>query len=324
MLPLECVPQIIRDHGLTDAHTRPLAGVRRRDDSIRCRRSSPLHAWRWPLVEWTRTGNSIPALAFDLDAPDALEEVRSPLAVDLPEPNLVIWRIASGHAAAVYTLRHRVFTGENARLTPMAALGRASEWLRERLQADPGFVGVLVSNPVHPDYRVDWRRPEASRLRELLDAIPRGWHQPRPAQTAIGRNADLFHALCRFAGADSERDIEREAERLYALVPDVLQPHAFTRSELAGIVRSVLRYRQQWIARGWHQPDFIERQRSRGRAATNQVTAGVASGVARRRATGDRDERILAALAAGLTTYEIAAAEGVNQATVVRIRQRHR
>ena len=162
MLPLECVPQIIRDHGLTDAHTRPLAGVRRRDDSIRCWRSSPLHAWRWPLVEWTRTGNSIPALAFDLDAPDALEEVRSPLAVDLPEPNLVIWRIASGHAAAVYTLRHRVFTGENARLTPMAALGRASEWLRERLQADPGFVGVLVSNPVHPDYRVDWRRPDSS------------------------------------------------------------------------------------------------------------------------------------------------------------------
>ena len=78
MLPLECVPQIIRDHGLTDAHTRPLAGVRRRDDSIRCWRSSPLHAWRWPLVEWTRTGNSIPALAFDLDAPDALEEVQQP------------------------------------------------------------------------------------------------------------------------------------------------------------------------------------------------------------------------------------------------------
>ena len=58
----------------------------------------------------------------------------------------------AGHAQAIYVLRRPVLRGAAARPLPLAALAHASEWLRQQLQADAGFTGVLVSNPVHSDY----------------------------------------------------------------------------------------------------------------------------------------------------------------------------
>ena len=65
----------------------------------------------------------------------------------IPTPNITISRRASGHSHAIYALRRPVHRGVNARLAPLEALGRCSEWLRSALGADRGFTGVLVSNP---------------------------------------------------------------------------------------------------------------------------------------------------------------------------------
>ena len=116
----------------------------------------------------------------------------------------------------------------------------------------------------------------------------------------------------RFGG--SPRVTDAEVEHLAAVLNgSLLWP--LGAGEVAGAVKSVNgHYRAQWRARGWHQPAFLERQRSHGRK----------SGEARRAAIAERDRRIVARLDAGESTRQAAAAEGVLPATVQGARDRLR
>lgn len=332
-LPFRHLPVLLREHGVAEAHSRPLVGCRRPDDSIRSWRTSPARAWLQPLVEWARTPNSIVALAYDVDGPEAVEHLAATNLgrADTPTPNLTIYRKLTGHAHAIYTLRRPVLRGATARPFPLAVLGRCSEWLRLQLQADAGFAGVLVSNPVHADYETVWLRRDPYTLADLRAYIPRSWRQPRPPRTDAGRNSALFHELMRFAGSPdrTDADVRQYAEQLYAEI-DILAPHAFTDAELRAIVKSVLRYRDQWRARAWHVPSWIERQANRGRRNTRGqqrqkgILGGIASGEARRHRTQDRDQRIVARLEAGSSIRAVAAVENLPPSTVQSILERRR
>ena len=294
MLPLEAMPVIVRDFGITEAHVRPLAGCRRADDSIHAWRTSPVRAWLQPLLEWTRTGCSYVALAFDIDGQEALEHLASANigTAEIPCPNIAAYRRTSSNAHAIYTLRRPVFRGENVRPFPLAVLGRISEWLREALHADAGFSGVLVANPTHADYDTVWLKRDAYTLDDLRAYIPGNWRRPKVPRTDVGRNNDIFRALLRYAGnaAHSDADVARHADALYQTI-DVTSPHAFTAAELAGVVRSVLRYRQIWRDRGWHKPAWVASRAKAGRANRREQqqakgrTGGIRSGEARRAGT---------------------------------------
>lgn len=326
-LPYLHLPVLLREHGVAEAHARPLVGRRREDDTIRSWRTSPARAWIQPLVEWSRTPTSIVALAYDVDGREAVERLGTANlgGGTTPQPNIAIYRKLTGHAHAIYTLRRPVLRGAAARPFPLAVLGRISEWVRVQLQADSGFAGVLVSNPVHDDYETVWLRPAAYALDELRAYIPRGWRQPRPPRTDAGRNAEIFHSLMRYAGSPdrTETDIRHYAEQLYADL-DILLPHSFTSAELRAIVKSVLRYRDEWRARGWNTPKWVRRQANRGRRNTRgqQRQKGIRSGEVRRERTRERDRRILARLEAGMSTRNVAALEGLDQSRIVQIRRR--
>ena len=269
--------------GLRDAHTQPLVG-RRTGDGVRSWRTSPARAWHWPLVEWTRTGNSYAALGFDCDSRDAVERAAASCmgAGDLPTPNVYATRTATGRAQIFYLLDRPVHRGDQARATPLHYLARVSEYYRASLGADSGFRSVLCSNPVHDDYAASYPRIEPYTLADLARVIPKGWHRPVVPTTAEGRNWALVRALLRFAGSarHSEADIRREADRLYGEL-DIYRPHYFSRTELYGVVQSVLRQRQRWAKRpgGWHSPAWLRQQSFLG------MRGGVASGVTRRAGT---------------------------------------
>ena len=328
-LPFRHVPVQLREHGVAEAHARPLVGRRREDDSIRSWRTSPARAWIQPLVEWARTPNSIVALAYDVDGREAVEALAAASLGSgcAPTPNLTIYRRLTGNAHAIYTLRRPVLRGATARPFPLAVLGRCSEWLRLQLQADAGFAGVLVANPTHDDYDTVWLRREAYTLAELRAHIPRGWRQPRPPRTDAGRNSALFHELMQFAGSPdrTDADVRHYAEQLYGEI-NILSPHAFTSAELRAILKSVLRYRDEWRARAWHVPAWIERQAHRGRRNTRgqQRQKGIRSGEVRRERTRERDLRILACLEGGHSIRAVAAAENLPPSTVQSIRHRRR
>lgn len=329
LLPFQYLPVVLQNYGIAEAHIRPLVGCRLEDDSIRCWRTSPARAWSLPLVEWTRTGMSYVALAFDVDGQLGREHLAAAsMGSDtIPTPNIAIFRKKSGNAHAVYTLRRPVLRGPKARPFPLAALGRCSEFLLNALAADAGFAGVLVSNPTHTDYDVRWLRTRAYSLAELAAYIPHGWRRPTVPQTDAGRNDSLFRALLRYAGhaRHSDADVARCAQQLYQQI-DVQNPHVFTEAELKEVVASVLRRRAEWRECGWHDPDWISRQRRRGarNTAHQQAAKGRRSGEVRRERTQDRDQRILDLLDAGWGVRAVARAEGLHHTAVTYIRIRDR
>ena len=97
--PLLFAPSELRACGLRDAHTHPLVG-RRTAAGVRSWRTSPARAWAFPLIEWSRTGNSYAAIGFDCDSREAVERAAASCmgAGDLPTPNVYATRTASGHA----------------------------------------------------------------------------------------------------------------------------------------------------------------------------------------------------------------------------------
>ena len=267
--PLLFTPEELLACGLSDAHTHPLVG-KRTAAGVRSWRTTPARAWVNQLVEWSRTGTSYAAIGFDCDSREAVERAAASCmgGGELRTPNVYATRTASGHVQIFYLLERAVHRGERARVKPLTYLARVSEYYRATLGADAGYTGVLSSNPTHADYETSYPRAEPYALADLASVIPRGWRVPRPATTAEGRNSQLYRALAKFAGSarHSDADVRAEADRLYGEI-DQDRPHWFSRAELDGVVRSVLRNRQSWRSRpsGWHQPAFLVKQAARGR-----------------------------------------------------------
>ena len=269
--PLLFAPSELIACGLRDAHTFPLVGTRT-PQGVRSWRTSPARAWAWPLVEWSRTGNSYAALGFDCDTRESVERAAASCmgGGDLPTPNVCAWRASSGHVQVFYLLDRPVHRGEHARAKPMTYLARVAEFYRATLGADTGYTGVLSSNPVHEDYQTSYPRMEPYGLGDLARAIPRGWQLPRPATTTEGRNVELFRALCKLALRCSDDGLltwARSLNRAFAV--------SLADGEVHGIWRSVCRYRARWRAQG-HQQGWLWKQAARGRKG------GAASGVVRR------------------------------------------
>ena len=307
--PLLFAPCELRDHGLRDAHTHPLVG-RRTGDGVRSWRTSPALAWQWPLVEWSRTGNSYAALGFDCDSREAVERAAASCmgAGDLPTPNVIATRAASGHSQVFYLLDRPVHRGEHARTKPLQHLARVSEFYRATLGADAGYTGVLSSNPTHDDYQASYPRVEPYALTDLARVIPKGWRVPRPAITAEGRNNELFAALCKLALRCSDDGLLTWARTLnieFAVsLPD---------GEVRGVWRSVCRYRARWREQG-HQQGWLWRQAARARKG----------GVARAAKLALRDSQWSVMHHNGFSYRDIARVEGMSHATVIRaVRRSH-
>ena len=268
--PLLFAPDELRACGLRDAHTQPLVG-KRTADGVRSWRTSPARAWAWPLVEWNRTGNSYAAVGFDYDSREAVERAAASCmgAGNLPTPNVYAVRTASGHAQVFYLLNKPVHRGEHARAKPLTYLARVAEFYRATLGADPGYRGVLSSNPTHADYKASYPRSDPYALSDLAAFIPRGWHIPRVQTTAEGRNCSLFAALCKLALGGSNEGLLTWARTLNRELSVPLAD-----AEVRGIWKSVCRYRTRWRSQG-HQQAWLWKQASRGRKG------GTASGEAR-------------------------------------------
>ena len=295
-LGLDFVPSIVREHGLRDAHLRPLV-ARRKGQSFRVHARD---AWGFPSLE-LRAGNSWPAVTLDCDLPtvvDALHALKSNLA--LPVPNVVVERVSNGHCHASWFLSRPVHRGESARAAPMLKLGRVSEFYRQTLEADAGYAGVLTHNPLEEthragEFRTHWGHKCGRSLDELAEPIPRGWRLPARSTTEAGRNCALFGGLMLWAG--SPFNLEFEVLAVARATNDGLDV-PLGDSEVAGLAKSVERYRRSWIAKGrFYTP---EQREAWGRSL------GLQSAVVRRASNAHRDERIIEGHRAGFSMRKLA------------------
>ena len=257
---IDHAPAKVREHGLVEAHTWPLVSKGKQGGahagSFRVHASG---AWLFPEIE-LRAGNSWPSIVLDCDGANALYRIVE--AVEHGEiltPNWAVTRRESGGTHAVWNLARPVHRGEQARIAPLKALSRISEYYAATIEADSGHNGVLSHNPMSgahgPGFVTNWFYRVPYTLPQLGEVIPMGWRRPTLVKTEIGRNCDLFRALMRWAGKPEN------------IVNDCLAAaHVVNQSfdipladaEVAATARSVHKYRVGWITKGKY---FTEDQR---------------------------------------------------------------
>ena len=326
LLPLDYTPIRLREYGLADAHSYPAVADRLPDDSLHVTRVPAAFAWDHALVEWARTGNSYAAIALDIDSQEALERIGAANlgASSVPMPNVVSYRLATGHCHGVWMLETPVHRGRNARPWPLSVFARVTEWLRAEIGADAGYTGILVANPEHSDYSAVWLRTAGYSLTELKRPIPRGWRRPRRPTTDVGRNDAIFRSLRSWIGrpANWNAALEEVLARAHAL--NAAFAVELGSGEVRVIARSVHRIHTRKLDSGEQQATFslIQSRRGARNAAARQQEKGRRSGESRRRETQDRDQRILQLLANGIGPCQVARAFDLHHTTVMNIRDR--
>ncbi len=242
---------------------------------------------------------------------------------DLPSPNFSTVNRENGHAHLVWGLSAPVLmVGHGVHEKPLRYLAGIEGLMREKLQADLGYAGLITKNPVHPLWKT-YRGPrgfyDLGYLAEWLPDLEK--HVPKRCKVqeyGLGRNCTLFDWLRAYAyrairgywkeGSDrwlealNYRALERNAEFRVPL-------HA---SEVKHIVRSVHKY--TWAK--FTPERYSAWQAKQGAKAKNQAEAGKLSGLARARAAEDRCATARLMRAKGMSLRDIAAELGVPKSTV--------
>lgn len=129
----------------------------------------------------------------DVDRPGAAIAWES---AGLPPPSWAAANRVNAHAHLVWGLSAPVLVdGLGARDAPMRYLAAIESYMREKLQADPGYTGLITKNPAHPLWRVLRGPRVAYELHELAEWLPDlEKHRPyrRPEEVGLGRNVLIF------------------------------------------------------------------------------------------------------------------------------------
>ena len=315
-LPIDVAPLKVREHGLRDAHSRPLVSPGKIDGCFAASfRVEPWAAWHFPSLE-LRSANTYPALILDLDGRGSYERAQE--AVRLAKVGALNWvaeNLRTGGVHLVWTLAKPVHRGETALEAPLKCYARISEYYASVLSADAGYTGVLTHNPMEdaqlPGFRTHWLRREPHTLGGLAAVIPFRWRRPKPSRTAAGRNCDIFAHCMKWAGSPANLGSPVLDEA--TVVNDGLK-FPLGLSEVAGIARSVERYRRRWIQQGKFY-SMAERT-SWGRER------GIKSGEVRRKRTQERDRAIVQLALAGESNSVIARVIGVDRKMVRHVLRR--
>ncbi len=308
-------PDNLRKHGLRAAHPRPLVSHGKQNGkAFASFRTTPDKAWHFPSLEYANAGSSVAAIVLDCDNPDAFA---SGLPSECP-PNWRVIRESNGHFHAAWTLRDPVHRYPQARQEPLSLLKDCTEFLAASVKADPGFNGVLCHNPA-PRFKMDgfkvaWGRQEPYRLQEIADVIPFGWQRPVLAQTGVGRNCDLFQSLMRWAG--QERNINIDAFTAALTINQEFQ-HPLPLSEVQATAKSVEKYRKGWVAKGWHKPAWLKKQKRLGKKG------GLASARVRQFMADERKVHAVRMRREGMTLQKIADNLGITKGRVSQILKAH-
>ena len=315
-LPIDAAPQKVRAHGLGDAHSRPLVSPGKIEGSFAVSfRVAPWAAWLFPSLE-LRAANSYTCLILDLDGWGSYE--RAERAVRRTKVGALNWAVENkrtGGVHGVWTLANPVHRADMALAAPLKRYGRVSEYYAAAVGADAGYTGVLTHNPMEdaqlPGFETHWLRREPYTLDELSAFIPFGWRRPKVSRTAVGRNCDVFAHCMRWAGSPENlgAPVLGESHRVNDGFKHPLNP-----PEVAGISRSVERYRRKWIKQG--------RFYSKAQRTAWGRERGIRSGQARRKRTEGRDAKVVQAVTGGQSTRSVARDHGLRLSTVQNVLKR--
>lgn len=287
----------------------------------------PLHvAQRYPYIQINAPWLTV-AMTFDIDRAGG---AGAWVAADLPEPLASATNRANEHAHIIYALAAPVITGMNARQKPLTLLSAIQGAMTERLNADPGYSGLIAKNPLSRKWRNLWStqpaRYELKFLREFIGDKEIERHLPRAKNrahlTGAGRNVEVFTSTRWWAYRAIKDYLEARIDEWHdavmhrVLTTNADYPNPMSENECRHIGKHISKWTWQKIAMNntaeSYEQTFIAIQTARGRR----------SGKARRKATADRDAAIIAAAAGGMTQRTLAAEFNMSRGGITRILQR--
>lgn len=257
---------------------------------------------------------------FDIDRPGAATAWED---AGLLPPTWTAVNKENGHAHSAWGMTAPVLVdGLGARDAPMRFMCAVEAMMRDRLQADEGFAGLITKNPAHPLWQT-LRGPRLSySLQELSGVLP-GIEKYRPKKRAecigLGRNVTLFDTLRKdcysairaYWGGGLQgwnAWLSHCNTRALTMNAELFGANYLQGKEVWHIARSVAK----WTWRTFTPQAFSDWQAKAG------AKGGVASGKARAAAIEDKRASARLMAAAGKSTREIAEELGTSQPTVSR------
>jgi len=234
--------------------------IRSRDIALRYRHiqvNGPL-SFRW--------------MTFDVDRSDAY---RAADDANVRPPNFIAVNPFNGHAHLGYLLSVPVLRFPTAHLKPLAYFAGVERGYRRRLQADSGYAGLIVKNPLHPSWRTEWQAVRPYSLEDLDAELD--FEDKRPElvvanEIGAGRNVTVFREARQIAYREAVSiirssghiaDHAKFAARVTDLARGLNQQFDFPMrdAEVRGIARSIAK----WVARHFTSEKFRQIQSWRGR-----------------------------------------------------------
>ena len=136
-------------------------------------------------------------LVYDID------RAISPCDIEVAIPNLFIQNPANCHAHLAYSLDVPVHLNKSSSQKPIRFAGAIDCAYREALDADLGYAGLIMKNPLNENWRTYQLRKESYGLNELaeyVDLLPSPhfssqYKNKNLANYGLGRNCALFEDL---------------------------------------------------------------------------------------------------------------------------------
>jgi len=216
-------------------------------------------------------------MPHDIDHPGAYFAHRD---ANVPEPNVIAINPENGHAHCAVLLATPIARHSAARIKPLRFYGAVERGIARRIRADRQYSGLICKNPLHSDWRVEWRRAEPYTLHELADWL--FYEDMRPDTSVettfgVGRNCAVFDALRHIAYREvrafkRDGNVETFRARLERAALDINMqfPQALRISDIRAIAKSVAR----WTWRHFSEEQFSRLQSLRGARRSAQMWAG--------------------------------------------------
>ena len=200
---------------------------------------------------------------------------------NLPPPNVIMVNPENGHAHAAYLMESPVARHNMARLEPLRFYAACERGVARRLDADRCYTGLIAKNPIHKDWRTEWRRERPYTLAEIESHLFERDMRPDPTPETTfgaGRNVTVFDELRHIAyrevrafkrdGAGFDQWFDRCIKLAMAL--NMQFPRAMKISEVRAIAKSVAK----WTWRHFSVEKFIARQSHLGKLSAAKRWAG--------------------------------------------------
>lgn len=209
---------------------------------------------------------------FDLDYPTAYVDLFYDM-VGVPTPNLVVENPQNGHAHYVYQLKTPIYHTSASNDKPIKYGNAVYLALRQVLNADVNYSGLITKNAVHSSWRTHVLREQPytlDQLSERLDLTTCQINKEIKVDEAVGlgRNCCVFHTVRHWAYVGVRQYRAKTFNQwLEAVIAQCCSVNAqFTvplqYNEIKGIAKSIARW--VWKRDGYAYQEFIDRQTRKG------------------------------------------------------------